>query len=71
MGYKDDLNDFDHGMVIGVLNQMGHSTTATKLGPLLSDIRVQFALVDQNWTIEVWKTIAWSDESGFLLRHSD
>ncbi len=25
----------------------------------------------QNWTIEDWKNIAWSDESRFLLRHSD
>ncbi len=25
----------------------------------------------QNWTIEHWKNIAWSDESRFLLRHSD
>ncbi len=25
----------------------------------------------QNWTIEDWKNVAWSDESRFLLRHSD
>ncbi len=24
-----------------------------------------------NWTIEDWKNVAWSDESRFLLRHSD
>ncbi len=32
---------------------------------------LQFALAHQNWTIEDWKTVAWSDESRFLLRHSD
>ncbi len=25
----------------------------------------------QNWTIEDWKNVAWSDESRFLLRYSD
>jgi len=25
----------------------------------------------QNWTVEDWKNVAWSDESRFLLRHSD
>ncbi len=30
-----------------------------------------FAQAHQNWTIEDWKTVAWSDESRFLLRHSD
>jgi len=24
-----------------------------------------------NWTVEDWKNVAWSDESRFLLRHSD
>ncbi len=24
-----------------------------------------------NWTIEDWKNVAWSDESRFLLQHSD
>ncbi len=31
----------------------------------------QFAQVHQNWTIEDWKNVAWSDESWFLLQHSD
>ncbi len=31
---------------------------------------LQFAQAHQNWTIEDWKNIAWSDESLFLLRHS-
>ncbi len=33
--------------------------------------RLQFAQAHQNWTIEDWKKVAWSDESWFLLRHSD
>ncbi len=43
--------------------------------PLLSSKnrkrRLQFAQVHQNWTIEDWKNVAWSDESRFLLRYSD
>ncbi len=43
--------------------------------PLLSakhrKLRLQFAQAHQNWTIEDWKNVAWSDESRFLLRHSD
>ncbi len=31
----------------------------------------QFAQVHQNWTIEDWKNVVWSDESWFLLQHSD
>ncbi len=27
-------------------------------------------MLTQNWTIEDWKTVAWSDKSRFLLRHS-
>ncbi len=33
--------------------------------------RLQFAQAHQNWTIEDLKNLAWSDESRFLLRHSD
>jgi len=33
--------------------------------------RLPFAQAHQNWTIEDWKKVAWSDESQFLLRHSD
>ncbi len=33
--------------------------------------RIQFAQTHQNWTIEDWKSVAWSEESWFLLRHSD
>ncbi len=33
--------------------------------------RIQFAPALQNWMIEDWINIAWSDESRFLLQHSD
>ncbi len=33
--------------------------------------RLQFAQAHQNWAIEDWKNVTWSDESLFLLRHSD
>jgi len=31
----------------------------------------QFSRAHQNRTVEDWKNVAWSDESRFLLRHSD
>ncbi len=53
------------------LKQMGYSTG----GPLLSaknrKRRLQFTQAHQNWTIEDLNNFAWSDESRFLLRHSD
>ncbi len=33
--------------------------------------RLQFTQAHQNWTIEDLENVAWSDESRFLLRHSD
>ncbi len=57
------------------LKQMGYSSRRPHRVSLLSDKnrkrRLQFAQTHQNWTIEDWKNVAWSDESRFLLRHSD
>ncbi len=57
------------------LKQMGHSSRRTHRVPLLSaknrKRRLQFTQAHQNWTIEDWKNVAWSDESRFLLQHSD
>ncbi len=57
------------------LNQMGYNSRRPHRVPLLSaknsTRRIQFTQAHQNWTIEDWKTFAWSDESRFLLRHSD
>ncbi len=57
------------------LKQMGSSSRRPHLVPLLSaknrTRRIQFTQDHQNWTIEDWKNVAWSDESRFLLRHSD
>ncbi len=57
------------------LKQMGSSSRRPHRVPLLSaknrKRRLQFTQAHQNWTIEDWKNLAWSDESRFLLRHSD
>ncbi len=57
------------------LKQMCYSSRRPHRVPLLSaknrKRRLQFVPIYQNWTIEDWKNVAWSDESQFLLRHSD
>ncbi len=57
------------------LKQMNYSSRRPHRVLLLSaknsTRRLQFTQVHQNWTIEDWKNIAWSDESRFLQRHSD
>ncbi len=53
------------------LKQMGYSSRRPHRVPLLSaknrKRRLQFAQAHQNWTIEDWKNVVWSDESRFLL----
>ncbi len=55
--------------------QMGYSSRRSHRVPLLSAKNrkwsLQFTQDHQNWTIEDWKNVARSDESWFLLRHSD
>ncbi len=57
------------------LKQIGYSSRRPNRVPLLSaknrKRRLQFTQAHKNWTIEDRKTVAWSDESRFLLRHSD
>ncbi len=57
------------------LKQMGYSSRKPHRVPLLSaknrKRRLQFTQAHQSWTIEDWKNVAWSDESRFLLQHSD
>ncbi len=57
------------------LKQMGYSSRKPHRVPLLSakkrKRRLQLAQAPQNWTIEDWKNVAWSDESQFLMQHSD
>uniref|UniRef100_A0AAY5KFF2 Transposase Tc1-like domain-containing protein n=1 Tax=Esox lucius TaxID=8010 RepID=A0AAY5KFF2_ESOLU len=57
------------------LRRMGYNRGRPHRLPLISTTnrkkRLQFAQAHQNWTVEEWKNVAWSDESGFLLRHSD
>ncbi len=49
------------------LKQMGYSSRRPHRVPLLSaknrKRRLQFTQDHQNWTIEDWKNVAWSDES--------
>ncbi len=56
------------------LKQMGYSSRRPHCVPLQSaknkKRRIQFTQTHQNWTIEDWKNVVWSDESQFLLRHS-
>ncbi len=57
------------------LKQMSYSSRRPHRVPLLSaknrTQRLQFTQDHQNWTIDNWKNVAWSDESRFLLRRSD
>ncbi len=57
------------------LKQVGYSSRRPHRVPLLSaknrKQRLQFIQAHQNWTIEDWKNVSWSDESRFLLQHSD
>ncbi len=49
------------------LKQMGYSSRRPHRVPLLSDKnrtrRIHLPQTHQNWTIEDWKSVAWSDES--------
>ncbi len=71
--YNQDLqNTISEHTTRRTLKQMGSSSRRPHRVPLLSDKnrtrRIQFTQTHQNWTIEDWKTVAWSDESRFLLR---
>ncbi len=72
---QDQQNTISEHTTRRTLKQMGSSSRRPHRVPLLSDKnstrRIQFAQAHQNWTIEDWKNVAWSDESLFLLRHSD
>ncbi len=74
--YKEGMqNAISEHTTRRTLKQMGSSSRRPHRVPLLSaknrKRRLQFAQAHQNWTIEDWKNVAWSDESLFLLRHSD
>jgi len=61
-------------LVLYASNCEGSKYISRRWLPLISTTnrkkRRQFARAHQNWTVEDWKN-AWSDESRFLLRHSD
>jgi len=74
--YKQGMqNSISEHTTRRTLRQMTYSSRRPHRVPLLSaknrKQRLQFTQAQQNWTIEDWKNVAWSDESRFLLRHSD
>ncbi len=74
--YNQDLqNTISEHTTRRTLKQMGSSSRRPHRVPLRSDKnstrRIQFTKTHQNWTIEDLQNVAWSDESRFLLRHSD
>ncbi len=68
-------NTFSERTTHRTLKRMGYSSRRPHRVPLLSaknrKRRIQFTQAHQDWTIEDWKNVAWSEESRFLLRHSD
>ncbi len=73
--YNQDLqNTISEHTTHRTLKQMRSSSRRPHRVPLLSaknrKRRIQFTPDHQNWTIEDWENIIWSDESRFLL-HSD
>ncbi len=74
--YNQDLqNTISEHTTHQTLKQMDSSSRRPHRVPLRSDKnstrRLQFTQTHQNWTIEDCKNVAWSDESLFLLQHSD
>ncbi len=74
--YNQDMqNTISEPTTRRTLKQMGYSSRRPHRVPLLSDKnrkqRLQFTQAHQNWTIEDCKNVVWSDESRFLLQHSD
>jgi len=57
------------------LRRMGYNSRRPHRVPLISTTnrkkRLQFARDHHNWKVEDWKNVAWSDESQFLLKHSE
>ncbi len=74
--YNQDMqNTISEHTTRQTLKQMGSSSRRPHRVPLLSDKnrtrRIQFTQNHQNWTKEDCKNVVWSDETGFLLLHSD
>ncbi len=69
------LNTISEHTTRQTLKQMGSSSRRPHRVPLLSaknkTRRIQFTQAHQNWTVQDCKNVAWSDESHFLLQHSD
>lgn len=50
---------------------IGRSCGVTLMSAKNSNLELQWAQGYQTWTAKHWKNIAWSDETGFLLRYAD
>ncbi|GBM90767.1 hypothetical protein AVEN_188989-1 [Araneus ventricosus] len=54
---------------------MGLCSRRSPRVPLLNkryrQLRLQWAREHRDWTMDDWKTVAWSDESRFLIHHVD
>ncbi len=69
--YQDMQNTISEHTTCRTLKQMGYSSRRPHRMPLLTAKNRKFAQAHQNWTLEDCKYVAWSDESRFLLQHSD
>ncbi len=73
--YNQGMQNIISERTTRTLKKMGYSSRRPNQVLLLSaknrKRRLQFTQARQNWTIEDWKNVAWSDESRFLLQHSD
>ncbi len=71
-GMQNSISEHTTGRT---LKQMDSSSRRTHRVSLRSNKnstrRIQFTQDHQNWKIEDCKNVAWSDESRFLLQHSD
>ncbi len=72
--YSQDMqNTISERTTRRILKQMGYSSRRPHRVLLLSaksrKRSLQFTQAHQNWTIEDWKNVPWSDESRSLLRH--
>ncbi len=74
--YNQDMqNTISEHTTRRTLKQMDSSSRRPHRVLLLSSKnrkrRIQFTQAHQNWAIEDCKNVSWSDESQFLLQHSD
>lgn len=71
LGYQ--LDRISRCSVLRMLKRRGYHKRKPTWKPLLNEdqkqVRLQFALHHQNWSIEDWKAVIWSDETSVVLGH--